>query len=124
MKVILMSDYGFGYLPKGIGRVDFSNFLWRIDKEIIDKIEKVDWVDFDKTFHSDGRLYRYTYTDGTIKYLFPNPDSPNNYTSISIVEVDTSRPWYVDNYDGAESIKYIDNYFCVSKEANFHIIRN
>ena len=126
MKVILMTGYGVGYLPKELGHIDFSNFLWRIDKEIIEKLENLNWFVLDNSYKKDGRYYKYTYNNDYnkgVKYLFPNPDSPNNYTSVSIVEVDTSRPWIVEEYDGSESIRYIDEFFCVSEEANFHIVR-
>ena len=39
-------------------------------------------------------------------------------SSLEIVEVDTSRPWTIEEYDGAEYIKYLD-YEILDKELNY-----
>jgi hypothetical protein len=38
--------------------------------------------------------------------------------AISIRTVDTSRPWLVSEYDGAEGIEYLD-YKIINKEYNY-----
>lgn len=40
-----------------------------------------------------------------------------------IEEVDTSRPWFIDEYDGAENIQYID-YDIVIPELNYCKFKN
>jgi antirestriction protein len=44
-------------------------------------------------------------------------------TALEIVEVDTSRPWHITDYDGVESIEYLDyeiidptTYYCELKK--------
>lgn len=39
---------------------------------------------------------------------------------LSVYEVDTSRPWTIDSYDGCECIEYLDEYELIDKELNYH----
>lgn len=40
------------------------------------------------------------------------------YSYLTLSEVDTSRPWYIDDYDNAEFIQYAD-YKVINKELNY-----
>ncbi|MGG1071362.1 hypothetical protein ABE178_16275 [Priestia megaterium] len=40
------------------------------------------------------------------------------WSHIRVTEVDTSKPWLIDNYDGSESIKYV-GYSFVNKDLNY-----
>lgn len=44
--------------------------------------------------------------------------STNTLESFTIAEVDTSRPWKIENYDGAEYIQYLD-YEVKHKDINY-----
>lgn len=39
---------------------------------------------------------------------------------LSIVEVDSSRPWFIRYYDGLESIIYLDDYKLIDEELNLY----
>lgn len=41
-----------------------------------------------------------------------------DWTYLKVVEVDTSKPWYIGNYDGAESISYLE-YDMIDPSLNF-----
>lgn len=38
----------------------------------------------------------------------------------NIIEIDETRPWAFDEYDGAEGILYLDGYKCVNEKMNYH----
>lgn len=39
---------------------------------------------------------------------FAQTDIPNNSSRLYVVAVDISRPWTIENYDGAEYVRYLD----------------
>lgn len=39
---------------------------------------------------------------------FAQTDIPNNSSRLYVVSVDISRPWTIENYDGAEYVRYLD----------------
>lgn len=43
-----------------------------------------------------------------------------NCLGLSIVEVDSSRPWFIKYYDGLESIVYLEDYKLIDKELNLY----
>lgn len=45
------------------------------------------------------------------------------FKTITVVEVDEKRPWTIDEYDGAESVKYIDNYVLIDEKYNLYVER-
>lgn len=124
MKVILLTSFGVDLLPKEF-KADYSSAMWRMDKALINRIEKKNWVKVQKSseINSIDKDYCFEIENG-VKYVYATPNQSTNFLTFAIVEVDTSRPWCVDEYDGSEGIKYLDNYICVSKETNFHIIKN
>ena len=54
---------------------------------------------------------------GDSKYFIYNKNL-KYISSLEIVEVDISRPWTIEEYDGAEYIKYLD-YEITNKELNY-----
>lgn len=42
----------------------------------------------------------------------------NSWEYLTVVEVDTSRPWYIENYDNAEGIQYVE-YEVIDANLNF-----
>ncbi|HDR4737038.1 TPA: hypothetical protein QCR36_004092 [Bacillus cereus] len=45
-------------------------------------------------------------------------EGTESWAYIKIVEVDISRPWTINDYDGQESIKYVDYKF-INKHLNY-----
>lgn len=41
-------------------------------------------------------------------------------SSFSIVDVDITRPWTIEEYDGAEYIEYLDEHKLVDEELNYY----
>lgn len=120
MKVIILTDYGSSSLPKEF-KADYSNKLWRIDKELIRRIENFDWL-FIKDEYSDTLSPMQNYCmpiEKGMKYIYGTPNSMSLFTIFEIIDVDISRPWCVEEYDGSESIKYLDGYKCVDRESNY-----
>lgn len=42
----------------------------------------------------------------------------HDWTAVRVVEVDTSKPWYIENYDNAESVRSL-NYTVLDEELNY-----
>jgi len=49
---------------------------------------------------------------------FPVMRGINAWEYVNVVEVDTSRPWYISNYDNAEGISYVE-YEVIDEKLNF-----
>lgn len=101
-KIIIKPDYG-GFVPdkklmrklKEYGYKDIFELKARLDERIIKYLE-------DKT-NKKGENVQYTGVGKWDGYL-------------TIDEVDTSRLWTIDEYDGAESIVYLE---LLDKNLNF-----
>ncbi|MES9681860.1 hypothetical protein ABWK22_02845 [Gottfriedia acidiceleris] len=98
VKVIIQPSFGI-FEPKE----DF--------KKLIDKTGRALW-------NLSGRT-----NEDYIKFVEDNADDgilfgKESWTYIKVVEVDTSRPWLIDDYDGSESIKYV-KYRVIDKELNY-----
>lgn len=103
IKIVLSNSYG-SFMPNK----KFQDFLlkkgyknwWelkaRTDEDVIQYVEN--------NLHED--------------YLVA-PLGENEWEHVSIVEVNTSIPWAIDHYDGAESIHYI-KYEMVDKGLNYY----
>ncbi len=100
IKVILQGSCGsfepteqFDRLIKQQGYEHIFHIGARTDKVLIDYVEQ--------HAHEDGILL------GEEKYLY-----------VYVAEVDTSRPWTIRDYDGSESIDYLDYEF-IDKNLNY-----
>ena len=62
---------------------------------------------------SENKLIRFSDN----QFYFYNENSKGLHP-FSIVEVDTSRPWKIEEYDGAEYIQYLD-YVVINEEINY-----
>lgn len=124
MKVIVLCSYGNEGLPKEFG-CNYKDKLWRFDKKLINRIEKLDWIkiDFPNNIKDTTKNYCYKVSNG-VKYIYATPNSHSLFNIFKIVEVDISRPWCIEEYDGAEGIKYLDDYICVDKELNYFEFKN
>ena len=54
-----------------------------------------------------------------VEYIYATSGSSVPFISFCIEEVDISRPWCIEEYDGAEGIKYLDAYKCVDMFIHF-----
>lgn len=80
--------------------IDFDENSMNIAKSIMDDDNEI-IVEF------DGRpVYCYKSNEGYI-------------SSFSIIDVDTTRPWTIAEYDGAEYVQYLDEDKLVDEELNY-----
>lgn len=100
IEIVLSPSFGCydiqGKLLELMDKKGYEGFILdaRIDKDIIKLVKKY-----------EGKL-----NDIDWQYL-------------SVGKVDTSRPWIIDEYDGAEEIKYLDEYKISNKELNYYELR-
>ena len=130
-KIIVFSNYG-GLAPDVvIGALDkkVSMLSNRSNQGIIEKLEK-NAVVFDSNIHTEAwfkknceALVFYSESgDDKKDYLGYNKEH-NMICHVSIVSVDTSKRWYIDEYDGAEEVQYIKDMVCADKELNYWVRR-
>lgn len=130
-KIIVFSNYG-GLAPDVvIGALDkkVSMLSNRSNQGIIEKLEK-NAVVFDSNIHTEAwfkknceALVFYSESgDDKKDYLGYNKEH-NMICHVSIVSVDTSKRWYIDEYDGAEEVQYIKDMICADKELNYWVRR-
>ena len=81
--------------------VDLSEFTMNIAKNKMDNDNEiiVEFEGFDNKYHYKSNA----------GYM----------SSFSIVDVDTTRPWTIKEYDGAEYIEYLDENKLIDKELNY-----
>lgn len=134
-KVIFFTGFGSDVFPASIQEyahevMKTSGELWRCNQDLIKKIEDIPWETVsiqDIRFEIDeNKYYRIPFDSNNYvgyKYIFPLPKEricAGNVGTLCIIEVDTSRPWVVDEYDGAENLTYLDETVPISKELNFY----
>lgn len=61
----------------------------------------------------------FTFKNFQGKYYAYNSNTHDS-DSFSIVDVDITRPWTIEDYDGSEGIKYLDEWTLVDKEMNYY----
>ena len=133
MKVLLFIDYGSSYPTEEMQKImDKYEFPYNRIGEIVDYIEKNSETvnEFSSstllnTKSSIGKLYCanadiYACCVHRNKPLYCGWGIGTYYpiTTIQIADVDTTRPWCIDNYDGKEYIKYLD-YDVVDEDINY-----
>ena len=57
------------------------------------------------------------YTDGLV--CFPTTCGVFTTNHVNIRKVDTSKKWYIEDYDNAQSISYLEEFVDINKEENF-----
>ena len=129
-KIIVFSNYG-GLAPDVVtDALDKKESMLsnRSNQCIIEKLEK-NAVLFDSNIHIEAwfkknckTLVFYSESGDKKDYLGYNKNH-NMICHVSIVTVDTSRKWCIEEYDGAEEIQYIEDMVCVDKELNYWMRR-
>lgn len=128
MKVLLFSAFGKSLVTKEISDIlGKSEFPKNRCGEIISYIEN---HSVDMIGKSEKELFKYLKSNynniakvhssvqGSIFCIYNYEFE--NISNFSILEVDTSRPWTISNYDGSEYIKYLDDYKLKDKELNYY----
>jgi hypothetical protein len=113
MKVIILNNWG-GTVPKMLKPYANGGNSWRWG-QVIQFIEtnavNADRFDVNPI---NAKVICYPGTDKNSKtYLFKEDN-----VILSIVDVDTSRPWCIEKYDGSEYVQYLD-YDIIDKKINF-----
>lgn len=118
MKIAIFDSFGGDYLPKvvqekvnEIGRWDRQMFA-----EELDKLPYTHEVLTQESFKDDTDYLR---EKGSNKiYCISNEYGHRMTSSVSIVDIDTSKPWRIHIYDGAESIEYFNGVTVKNSETN------
>ena len=115
MKVLLFIDYGTPYPTEEMQKImDKYEFPYNRIGEIVNYIENNSELVVDvsassilKTKHHIGKLYS---SFGDVYGCCTETNKPSWFptSSMQIAEVDTTRPWTIENYDGKEYIRYLD----------------
>lgn len=113
MKIAIFNSFGADFYPDKVkDKIKNKSLIDIRTKTLVDFIEKEKdlIVPTDKINLKEGECIRYgnsLYVQGDL-YL----------SKITIVNVDTSRPWTISEYDGSEYIEYLD-YDIIDKNTNF-----
>ena len=113
MKVLIFNSYG-GRIPTIIKPFVKRGIKWRTE-DVIKFIEQAAVNPCGMAPHSiKTKIVKYYASDkNRVTYLF-NEDR----VTCEIVDVDTSRPWTITTYDGAEYIQYLD-YDVIDEPLNY-----
>ena len=125
-KAIIFSNYGLDGITPEMQEIMKKHFGIRSRMgEIIEYVEN--HAVMADEFLSEVELLRYLKNDPNAivcrrpgkEYQVQRQDwiMPSTF---SIIEIDTSRPWTIDEYDGAESVKYLDEIDLVDEDLNYY----
>lgn len=114
IKVALYDSYGSYIMTDGMKEAikdfkDLEDVNWRtVLAEYLEKNAKVTSITEMEAEHVQAdTLYKFAYRR-SIKYAINQKQKNGNVMlgQWSIQEIDTSKLWYIDSYDGSEYIKY------------------
>ena len=119
MKVIIFPSYGTSRLPSCF-KVDYSDSNWRFSESVLSQIESIKWnMVYTPNTKTDRNKHFCIPKDEYITYYYSTPDGPTPFNVFMVFDVNIKRPWCIEEYDGAESIHYLDDYVCLNKEYNY-----
>ena len=126
MKCIVFTNYGIPKIPKEVSDLYTQKFnekdeLARLDEDVISAIEALPWLQYDN-------LEYYKQITEEIKSKINRNDDETMYIfweygelyQFSIINVDITRPWGIQEYDGWEGIVYYDTLEPVCEDINFY----
>lgn len=139
MKIALNTSYGFSSIPKYVEKeyleLKKQHPTWPMEillGIIFDKLETNGHSDEDVTSFANGTFkdsYIKIKQNGEEKLLFNKVKDVNspygflilNFDKFDLVNVDNSRPWTIEEYDGYQYIRYLDtnDYSIIDKELNY-----
>lgn len=124
IKVAIFENYGYNYCPNWVLEKIDKNKNFRIslakllcEFEINSFANSLTNENFSNVFEKlkSGKIDYIKFDDEFVWFC----DLGSKLSSkIRIVEVDTSKPWRINDYDGAESIEYFDGIKCIDEEIN------
>lgn len=131
MKILLFTGYGGGAATPQMKEIlnKYSGIRARIG-EIVDYVENnhvlyhsSNFIKAEKELKNNKELI--IKFEDTQKYedrqtYAVHSTSFYGTASFSIVDVDTTRPWTIEEYDGAEYIQYLDEHKLVDEELNYY----
>ena len=135
MKIILNSHHGILTLPPEVypnmkKAMSKNKECWFYDPDLIKAIEAVPCIVADeenastavnKLKNGQVNLLKIVGKNESVYWLnSPKQSFLGGIASFTIKEVDTSRPWMITEYDGVQSIFYIDDLKLVDKKNNFY----
>lgn len=115
MKIAIFPNHGGCGLPKFISdKLEDDGRLWRVKlSEILDKLPKTH-EKITRDVYDNLKEESYIKDDEVIFVK-----KKDYYTvQIKILEIDTSRPWRIYEYDGAEGVEYFNGVKIIDKETN------
>lgn len=134
MKVLLFTGYGgYAATPQMKEILEKYDGIYSRIGEIVDYVENNHVVyDVSQYFEVEKELKKKNNKELIIKfednkkhdnyqkYAIYNNIKYSNFSTFSIVEVDITRPWTIEEYDGAEYIQYLDENKLIDKELNYY----
>ena len=128
MKILIFSGFGSCTLTPTMKQIMNSNkFPFNRVGKIVEYIEKTavnktgcDRDELKKWLYSNKENIAYCEEFNEKIYLVQSDYC--DWDTFSIRQVDISRPWTIEEYDGSEYIKYLDEYVAV-KELNYYNIK-
>lgn len=129
MKVLLFTDFGTNYLsPEMIKILGKNPFPINRTGKIIEFVEQIA-VPLDKTeglipqiFKEKSNTIIKIEDQGTSQDIYIIKSDSDRFSRFAIQEVDTTRPWTIENYDGAEYIQYLD-YNIINSDINYCVYK-
>lgn len=133
MEALIFNSYG-GRVPDVVMKRMIKGLEFpqsRFDQSIINYI-KTNAIEYNTEVHNDkwfekhrDAIVRVDYgSEGMCKYLGFSTDDNGKYgiiAGVSIKDIDISRRWTMEEYDGAEIIKYLDDYECRFVDVNYWV---
>lgn len=131
MKVLLFTNYGSDTRTPKMIEIMNKNGGYTIKGrtgEVIDYIENncevYKEMDYNILLEIKQRMREnheliFTFKNFQGKYYAYNSNTHDS-DKFSIVDVDITRPWTIEDYDGSEGIKYLDEWTLVDKDMNYY----
>lgn len=125
MKILLLTDFGDNYLsPQMIRILQKNHFPINRTGNIINFIEQKA-VPLNKTEGLISQIFKEKSNtiikiedQGTSQDIYIIKSDSDRFSRFAVQEVDTTRPWTIENYDGAEYIQYLD-YNIINSDINY-----
>lgn len=127
INVLVFNNYGSSYLSRKVKNLLIDKNLTFPYNRIIseEKLKEIQSVaknvldDFSKDNIDKNWILRFIeHCDKSDRVFYYYNTSINILEQFTILEVDTSRPWKIENYDGAEYVQYLD-YVVINEDINY-----
>jgi len=92
-----------------VNRENESDIFEELKNRLKKDTELILGVEFSSLNEEDRKFIRYYIWDPDIEWV----------VEMTIIDVDTSKPWRITDYDGAESIEYFQGVKILDQETNY-----